>query len=410
MFEECTVTRTDQWGCPVTTDESETAVIDQAIVEFVTMSPAIIGSMGRLEAGGARSKTVLATLLTLSHRPAMVAKAEQLLAAARADADRLNQREQCHLRAASYFVETRSRAASDAMADAVARHPTDLFALQMRYLALFSTGRLPEMVALVPAVRAAWADDLPLASYLDGMEAFALEESGRYDRAEELGRAGVAADPGDLWAIHSVAHVLEMQQRRDEGVAWLDAQRPVLGGGGFAGHLWWHQAIQLWALGRHDDVLRLFDESVYPGSSSEGLDLTNAASLLLRVESSGIDVGDRWARLTEGAAARLGRHSHPFNDTHHVLALTRAGEVDRARELLAGMRAWSSGDDDAADVLRRVGLALGEGVLAYGTGRWASAVGHLAPVADDWWRMGGSKAQRFFYATVLDDARRRQAA
>ncbi|MEL7157764.1 MAG: tetratricopeptide repeat protein, partial [Actinomycetota bacterium] len=245
---------------------------------------------------------------------------------------------------------------------------------------------------------------------LDGMEAFAREETGHYDQAEALGRRGVERDPTDLWAIHAVAHVLEMQQRRAEGVDWLDQNRPVLTGGGFAGHLWWHQAIQLWALGRCDEALALFDDAVYPGDSSEGLDLTNATSLLARLEASDVEVGDRWSRLSEGATARLGRHSHPFNDSHHILALTRAGQDAQARELLAGMRAWSAGDHDAAEVLRHVGVAAGEGMLAYGSGRWSDAADHLASVADEWWRLGGSKAQRFFYATVLGDARRRAAA
>lgn len=180
-----------------------------------------------------------------------------------------------------------------------------------------------------------------------------------------------------------------------------------MGGGGFAGHLWWHRALQLWALGRHDDALASFDEWVYPGASEEGLDITNAISLLTRLESTGVDVGDRWDRLAKPAMARFGQHTHPFNDTHFVLALARNGRVDEGRQLVDELRAWSSSDGTAAAILRTVGIDVAESLLAYGTDRWAEAVAKMEPVMDDVWRLGGSHAQRFFYTIVLETATRR---
>ena len=61
-----------------------------------------------------------------------------------------------------------------------------------------------------------------------GIYSFGLEESGEYRRAEAAARAALAADPADVWAIHSVAHIAEMEGRPGEGLAELGGARPEL--------------------------------------------------------------------------------------------------------------------------------------------------------------------------------------
>ncbi len=403
------MTELDWWGCPVTAEHAEAELVSETIHEFVTLSPDLASFLPRLADGGPLARSVLALLLAMSHRPALVAQARTLADGLDPDEPGVSERERLLMRSAGAVAHNRLEDARTAWVEVLAAHPTDVLALQLLYLHYFASGHIAEMVDLVPGVRPHWHDEVPLASYLDGKEAFALEEQGRYEEAETLGRQGVEAEPGDLWAIHAVAHVLEMQQRRDEGVAWLDRHHDVLDTGGFAGHLWWHQAIQLWALGDHEAVVRRFDEQVYPGSSTEGLDLSNAISLLARLESNGVEVGDRWDRLADGAVARLGQHTHPFNDTHYALALGRAGRPADGRRLVDGMAAWSTDDGAAGRVLAAVGVEVAEGMLAFGLGDHEAAVDRLTPTTDQWWRLGGSRAQRLFYEIVLDDAVRRSA-
>ncbi len=410
------MTMTDRWGCPLTAEETEATAIEDAIAGYLTMAPGLDRHFPVLERGGPMARTLLAQFLILAHRRPLAEKARTLVDQARALADDpesepISARERAHIEATTAWSRGDTRTASAIVDRILAEWPTDALALRVQHLHHFASGRTAEMVELVRRVRPAWTDDVPLASYLDGQEAFGLEECGHYDEAEAIGRRAVDRNPTDLWAIHAVAHVLQMQARWEEGAGWLDGRDPVLeAGGGFAGHLWWHQCLPLLALGQHDRVLDLLDRRVYPPGSEEGLDLSNTVSLLARLEVAGVDVGDRWATVAGPCTVRRGQHSHPFNDTHYALALARAERRDDLDAHLAGMVAWSEGDNAAAEVLRVVGLATARGLAAWGQGRWAEAEAELAPVAAETWRLGGSHAQRDVYRQVLEHASRMAAA
>ena len=85
---------------------------------------------------------------------------------------------------------------------------------------------------------------LPHYGTLLACRCFAHEECGLYTEAEAAGRAAIAHDPSDVWAAHGVAHVLEMQGRRAEGIAWINGLRGNWdGASNLRHHLWWHAAM-----------------------------------------------------------------------------------------------------------------------------------------------------------------------
>ena len=102
-------------------------------------------------------------------------------------------------------------------------------ALKLHHTMSFYAGRSQVMRAVVAGVLGEWDDSVPGYGCVQGMYAYALEECGAYADAERWGRQAVERNPGDLWAIHSVAHVLEMQGRSAEGVKWLALHAATMG-------------------------------------------------------------------------------------------------------------------------------------------------------------------------------------
>jgi tetratricopeptide (TPR) repeat protein len=325
----------------------------------------------------------------------------------------LNARERRYLAALNHWCDGRTDRVAAALDELLVDAPTDFFALRLQHFLLFGQGRLSEMLSGVERSIERW-DDRPRRTYLDGMRAFALEELGRYQDAERYGRAASEADPGDLWSVHAVAHVYEMEGRAADGLAWFDGRDDELHAhGSFARHLWWHEAIIHLRTGDHAALIELYDREVQPGDATDALSLTNAIDCLARLEFAGVDVGDRWQPLVDGAGARLGFHANVFADAHFAYALARAGAERQLAELLDGMAAWRDRPDtantSAASTIAAVGLETALGMAELGRGHDRAAAAHLAPTAPRRWKLGGSHAQRQVFDLAQAAAERRAA-
>src|SRR5262245_30606320 len=132
------------------------------------------------------------------------------------------ERERGHLEAARLVLAGRWRAAGRVLEDVSAVYPRDGLALQAGHSIDFFTGDSRMLRDRIARALPVWSDAVPGYHAVLGQYAFGLEECGEYAAAERCGRESVEREPRDGWGWHAVAHVLEMQNRPAEGVAWLN--------------------------------------------------------------------------------------------------------------------------------------------------------------------------------------------
>ena len=210
-------------------------------------------------------------------------------------------REHLHQEALRAWIAQDFSARAAAWEQILVEWPLDLLALRQHTGALFWTGDKRHQAEVSAGVAGHWGSQTPGYAHFLSAHAFAMEEVGQYVVAERCAREALAMQSQDLWALHALAHVFEMQGRAGEGIELLsDAGRFLNDYNLFRGHLWWHLSLFKLSQARFDEVLDLFDREVYPHSSTFYLDVQNGASLLARLEFQGVEVGvARWERLAQ---------------------------------------------------------------------------------------------------------------
>ena len=132
-------------------------------------------------------------------------------------------REKAHVAALGKLAQGRWHEASRLLEDITIADPRDALALQTGHQIDFFTGDARMLRDRIARALPAWSASMPGYHAMLGMHAFGLEEMGDYVRAERVGRSAVEIEPRDGWAQHAVAHVMEMQSRQQDGIAWMRA-------------------------------------------------------------------------------------------------------------------------------------------------------------------------------------------
>jgi tetratricopeptide (TPR) repeat protein len=350
-----------------------------------------------------------AWLFAVANDPGLLTQARALVETARPLP--LNEREEAHLAALAHVVEG-ARAAAVAVLDRhLMRYPFDLVAHQAAALMDGFLGRFHWVRDRSARALPLWSKDQPGYGSLLAFHAFGLEEAGDYARAEDESRAAAELEPLSFWPHHTVAHVMEMTGRPEDGLGWMAAREALWSTPGHMNqvHIWWHKTLFHLELGQYDAALALYDGPMRTTQRALALSLTNATALLWRLdtlsgEMGDCDIGDRWREQAELWQGHADGKCLVFADIHAAMAELGSGQEALVEQRLAAMRETAASPAEAAGLYRTVGIPVVEGLAAFHRGAYAEAVELLLPVRVDLWQIGGSHAQRDVINWTLTEA------
>src|SRR5436305_2961700 len=368
------------------------AIYEQAVRAFNLVHGDSVGLFDK--AREAAPDFAMATLgkawvFAIANDPGLMTKAAALVETARGLT--LNEREQTHLAALSHLVQGARAAAVAVIERHLMRYPHDIVAHQGAALADGFLGRFHRIRDRSARALPQWSKDRPGYASLLAFHAFGSEEAGDYARAEDESREAAELEPLSFWPHHTVAHVMEMTGRPEDGLGWMAAREALWSTPGHMNqvHIWWHKSLFHLELGQYEAALALYDGPIRATQRPVALSLTNASALLWRLDTLGYDIGDRWRELAELWADRADGKCLVFGDIHAAMAELRSGQEALVEQRLAAMRETAANGVEAARLYRTVGVPVVEALAAFHRGAWAEAVELLLPVRVDLWQIGG---------------------
>ena len=387
--------------------EAAAAAYDRAVRAFNLVHGDAVGLFDEAREaapGFAMAYLAKAWVFAIANDPGLITKAAGLVETTRPLG--LNEREQAHLTALAHVVQG-ARAAAVAVLDRHLMHyPFDLVAHQAAALMDGFLGRFHCVRDRSARALPFWPKDRSGYATLLAFHAFGAEEAGDYALAEDESRAAAELEPLSFWPHHTVAHVMEMTGRPEDGLGWMAAREPLWSTPEHMNqvHIWWHKALFHLELGQYDTALALYDGPIRATQRPLALSLTNATALLWRLNTLGCDIGDRWEEQAELWQGHADGKCLVFADIHAAMAELRSGQQSLLERRLAWMRETAASGAEAAGLYRTVGIPIVEGLTAFHRGAWAEAAEMLLPVRFDLWQIGGSYAQRDVVNWTLNEA------
>ena len=405
-------TRDDLFGCPVTMSaEGDMVAWNDTQLGFLAHAAATPDHLGKTIASDAGfalpiiCKGLFSLLLARKELNAVAVDAETQ-ARKLVEARPITRRETAFLEALSDWNKGLPKSSGDQLDRLVAENPYDALAMKLVQAIRFVLGDASGMRSSIEAVIPRLSPDQRVYGYALGCHAFTLEESGDYAQAERVGREGVLHSPDDAWGLHAVAHVYDMTNDTAAGLQWLTKRTQAWAHcNNFRYHVWWHMALMHLDRGEVDTVFDLYDQKIRHDKTDDYRDISNAASLLSRLELDGYKVGDRWEELAQLSQGRTEDGCLVFADLHYVLSLIGGDRKQAVTSLLTRMRKDAATEASEMDrIMKHPGLSAAEGLEAFGEGNFTQAFQHLAGVRDAMQTIGGSHAQRDVFERLTIEA------
>jgi tetratricopeptide (TPR) repeat protein len=328
------------------------------------------------------------------------------LAACEALWDRANDRERGHMKAVRAWVDGDFNGAVQCWEAVLVDYPFDIVALALVHLSDVLLGDVVGQRDSVARVFPLWDESIPGYEFVLGFYSFGLEENRDFGIAEEYGRRALSLRPNHPYAVHAVAHVMEMKGRQSGGVAFMRRHAGDWAKSNFRNHLWWHLSLFHLDLCQYDQVFEIYDSNLRSqtpgGDKYEELD---ASALLWRLKLCDVEPNGRWEALAEKWAHSVQDTLYAFNDVHAMMTFVSAGRQDLAEELLSANERYVEHANDANVAMSRIiGLPFCRAIRAFAAGEYQACVDELLPVRYRTHRLGGSFAQRDIIGWTLLEA------
>lgn len=299
-----------------------------------------------------------------------------------------------HADAARVWLDGNSHLAAERYGAIVEDWPHDILALVVAHAFDFRLGQRRMMRDRIAQVLPAWDDAVPGYASVLTMYAFGLEENGGYDRAEQMARRALSLDPGLPAAIHVISHVMEMQGRTREGLAFLASTEWAWAEGtGFSVHLAWHKALFHLDAVDPRSALTVYDAQIAKPGASDISVLADASALLWRLELRNIDVGARWRALADRWEVQSLTGVRPFFVVHAMMAFAAAGRAKAAKRAFEALPHTDATGTSSSPPEEMLAAPFCEALLAYARHDYPACVDWLVRVRHIADRCGGSLAQ-----------------
>jgi len=295
-----------------------------------------------------------------------------------------------HAAAARAWLDGDSVLALERYGAIVVDWPRDILALVVAHALDFRLGRRRMLRDRIAQVLPQWQAAMPGYASVLAMYAFGLEENGQYRRAEKTARRALALDPRHPGAIHVVAHLMEMQGRAREGLAFLAATESAWADRtGFSIHLAWHRALFHLDANNPESALATYDLQIANGPDMSAL--ADASALLWRVQLRNIEVGRRWRLLADRWEMQPLYGARPFYVVHAMMAFAAAGRTTAAARVLKALPPAQTGGSSLPE--EALAPPFCRALLAFARSDYAACIELLVRVRHITHRCGGSLAQ-----------------
>ncbi len=317
-----------------------------------------------------------------------------------------NNREVGHFEAITAWIQGDFYGAVQKWEALLVKYPMDLLALELAHYTKVLLGDVVGQRDVVARVSNLWDESVPGYEFVLGFYAFGLEENRDFSFAEEQARKSLSIRSDNPYAIHTVAHVMEMRGRQAGGIRFMNDRADLWGTSNFANHLWWHTALYYLDLEQYDQAFAIFDNHLDSrrkgGNKYEELD---AAALLWRLNLAGQESGDRWTHLADKWEPSAQDTLYAFNDVHAMMTFVSDDRQDAQKALLsANERYVESATDANVAMSREIGLPFCLAMQDFKSENYGGCVDRLLPIRYMTHRLGGSFAQRDIIGWTLLEA------